>query len=172
MFLRCSARGHSVLSSLDGVHCTDQQWKSHHRRESAHRTAHTSPLSPYSHSLSRSIAHSPHNVIFCPPSHDASHFSSFLSTTSSPSLCLFAGPSVRSSLLPHTWLDASDNEVLLRRFDLDYAYGPCGGLSRRARWLRAQKLGLSPPQEVWDILSQLGKEEEGEKVVEGDVGGQ
>jgi hypothetical protein len=63
-------------------------------------------------------------------------------------------------------LDASDNEVVLRRFDLDYAYGPCGGLSRRARWKRAEKMGLNPPEDVWGILSQLDEEadEAGEAV--------
>ena len=41
--------------------------------------------------------------------------------------------SVRDGLLAGTWTDASDNEVLLRQFDLDYTYGPCGGLSRKER---------------------------------------
>ena len=61
----------------------------------------------------------------------------------------------RDLILPGTWTEASDNEVLLRQFDLDYAYGPCGGLSRKARWQRAQQLRLNPPQHVWDILQQL-----------------
>ena len=67
---------------------------------------------------------------------------------------------MRASVLPNTWTDASDNEVLLRQFDLDYAFGPCGGLSRRARWLRAAKMGLSPPQDVWDVLSQLDADDD------------
>ena len=69
---------------------------------------------------------------------------------------------VRASVLPGTWTDASDNELLLRRFDLDYAYGPCGGLSRRERWQRAKQLGLDPPQSVLDILSQLGDDADAE----------
>ena len=84
------------------------------------------------------------------------------------SCCLL---SVRASLLPNTWTDASDNEVLLRQFDLDYTYGPCGGLSRRARWKRAEKMQLNPPQHVWDILSQMDEEEEeGERGKRGEEG--
>ena len=82
--------------------------------------------------------------------------------------CVFPLPAVRASLLPNTWTDASDNEVLLRKFDLDYAFGPCGGLSRRARWKRAEKMGLHPPQHVWDILSQMDEEGEGEEKGEED----
>ena len=63
--------------------------------------------------------------------------------------------SARDSLLSGTWTDASDNEVLLRKFDLDYSYGPCGGLSRKARWQRAQHMQLNPPQHIWDILQQI-----------------
>lgn len=33
----------------------------------------------------------------------------------------------------------------MRQFDMNMAYGPCLGMSRRARWERAQRLGLNPP---------------------------
>ncbi|KAI7884802.1 hypothetical protein K492DRAFT_234551 [Lichtheimia hyalospora FSU 10163] len=46
----------------------------------------------------------------------------------------------------------SNEEILLRKFDLDYKYGPCVGLTRMERWLRAEKLGLNPPKEVKEQL--------------------
>ncbi|KAJ8659342.1 hypothetical protein O0I10_005057 [Lichtheimia ornata] len=46
----------------------------------------------------------------------------------------------------------SQEEILLRKFDLDYKYGPCVGLTRMERWLRAEKLGLNPPKEVKEQL--------------------
>ncbi|KAF4569555.1 hypothetical protein EYR40_008533 [Pleurotus pulmonarius] len=42
---------------------------------------------------------------------------------------------------------------ILRAFDLSYEYGPCVGVPRIQRWERANKLGLSPPQEVYEILT-------------------
>ncbi|PCH36398.1 hypothetical protein WOLCODRAFT_140394, partial [Wolfiporia cocos MD-104 SS10] len=41
---------------------------------------------------------------------------------------------------------------ILRSFDLSYEYGPCVGVSRLARWERAEALGLNPPAEVKEIL--------------------
>ncbi|KAI4310691.1 hypothetical protein MLD38_035648 [Melastoma candidum] len=49
-------------------------------------------------------------------------------------------------------VDHSKDEELLRDFDMNMAYGPCLGMSRAARWDRAQKLGLNPPKEVEVIL--------------------
>ncbi|KAK7319335.1 hypothetical protein RJT34_04054 [Clitoria ternatea] len=46
----------------------------------------------------------------------------------------------------------NDNEAVLRQFDLNMAYGPCLGMTRLARWERAQKLGLNPPQEIERLL--------------------
>ncbi|KAI8821404.1 DNA polymerase delta, subunit 4-domain-containing protein [Fimicolochytrium jonesii] len=40
----------------------------------------------------------------------------------------------------------------LKDFDLNYAYGPCVGLSRMERWERANKLELDPPKDVYYIL--------------------
>ncbi|XP_066893805.1 DNA polymerase delta subunit 4 isoform X2 [Kogia breviceps] len=41
---------------------------------------------------------------------------------------------------------------LLRQFDLAWQYGPCTGITRLQRWHRAEKMGLEPPQEVWQVL--------------------
>ena len=55
------------------------------------------------------------------------------------------------------------HDKVLRHFDLSSQYGPCIGIARHKRWLRAAGLGLNPPLEV---LAVLMKEEakEGEKV--------
>ncbi|SAL95506.1 hypothetical protein [Absidia glauca] len=37
-------------------------------------------------------------------------------------------------------------------FDLDYAFGPCVGLTRLQRWDRAVRLGLDPPQHIRKLL--------------------
>ncbi|XP_060939551.1 DNA polymerase delta subunit 4 [Limanda limanda] len=42
----------------------------------------------------------------------------------------------------------------LRQFDLDSKFGPCTGISRLQRWERAQFHGLSPPEEIRDLLLQ------------------
>ncbi|KAJ9101861.1 hypothetical protein QFC21_003201 [Naganishia friedmannii] len=41
---------------------------------------------------------------------------------------------------------------VLRVFDLSPQYGPCVGLTRLARWERAQQWGLEPPVEIREIL--------------------
>ncbi|KAL1328235.1 uncharacterized protein LOC107481589 [Arachis duranensis] len=48
--------------------------------------------------------------------------------------------------------DYSAGEAMLRQFDMNMAYGPCAGMTRTARWERAQKLGLNPPQEIEKLL--------------------
>lgn len=40
----------------------------------------------------------------------------------------------------------------LVRFDLDWNFGPCTGISRMERWQRAQTLDLMPPQDIKQIL--------------------
>lgn len=50
------------------------------------------------------------------------------------------------------------NEAALRQFDLQSTFGPCQGITRLQRWDRADKLGLSPPQHVRDLLMLLGGE--------------
>ncbi|KAL2343720.1 hypothetical protein Fmac_005005 [Flemingia macrophylla] len=44
------------------------------------------------------------------------------------------------------------SEVVLRQFDMNMAYGPCIGITRLARWERALRLGLNPPQEIETLL--------------------
>ncbi|XP_007518720.1 DNA polymerase delta subunit 4 [Erinaceus europaeus] len=41
---------------------------------------------------------------------------------------------------------------LLRQFDLAWQYGPCTGITRLQRWLRAEQMGLEPPPEVQQLL--------------------
>jgi len=43
-------------------------------------------------------------------------------------------------------------QTILKNFDNSYKYGPCVGLTRLARWQRAQRLGLKPPTEVFTLL--------------------
>uniref|UniRef100_A0A8C9P2E4 DNA polymerase delta subunit 4 n=1 Tax=Spermophilus dauricus TaxID=99837 RepID=A0A8C9P2E4_SPEDA len=41
---------------------------------------------------------------------------------------------------------------LLRQFDLAWQYGPCTGITRLQRWLRAEQMGLEPPPAVREVL--------------------
>ncbi|KAI1389052.1 DNA polymerase delta, subunit 4-domain-containing protein [Hypoxylon trugodes] len=43
-------------------------------------------------------------------------------------------------------------EKVLRYWDVSSQYGPCVGISRMKRWMRADKLGLNPPLEVLAVL--------------------
>ncbi|CAL3962492.1 unnamed protein product [Diplocarpon coronariae] len=52
-------------------------------------------------------------------------------------------------------------EKILRLFDMSSQYGPAIGNARRKRWVRAKKLGLSPPIEVLAVL--LREERKGTK---------
>jgi hypothetical protein len=45
-------------------------------------------------------------------------------------------------------------EVELRMFDLDARYGPFVGVDRVARWKRAERMGLDPPEHILHILTQ------------------
>ncbi|AWP06384.1 putative DNA polymerase delta subunit 4 [Scophthalmus maximus] len=42
----------------------------------------------------------------------------------------------------------------LLKFDLDWRFGPCTGISRLQRWERAKLHGLNPPEEIRDLLLQ------------------
>ncbi|KIH89188.1 DNA polymerase delta subunit 4 [Sporothrix brasiliensis 5110] len=44
------------------------------------------------------------------------------------------------------------SEKVLRHFDVSSHFGPCVGITRKSRWLRAQRLGLSPPIEVLAVM--------------------
>ncbi|KAI8468205.1 MAG: DNA polymerase delta subunit 4-like protein [Monoraphidium minutum] len=60
---------------------------------------------------------------------------------------------------PYTGLEPegiSEEEALLRTFDLTSKYGPCTGMSRLERWQRAARLGLEPPAEVGRVLEAAG----------------
>ncbi|KAH6966284.1 DNA polymerase delta, subunit 4-domain-containing protein [Fusarium venenatum] len=46
----------------------------------------------------------------------------------------------------------SQNERILRYFDVSSQYGPCIGMPRMQRWKRADRLGLNPPIEVLAVL--------------------
>ncbi|CAN1162587.1 DNA polymerase delta subunit 4 [Linum perenne] len=48
--------------------------------------------------------------------------------------------------------DVEKSEQVLREFDMNMAYGPCIGMTRLARWERAQRLGLNPPVHVKNLL--------------------
>ncbi|XP_021282928.1 LOW QUALITY PROTEIN: uncharacterized protein LOC110415562 [Herrania umbratica] len=48
--------------------------------------------------------------------------------------------------------DFDEQEEVLRQFDMNMAYGPCLGITRMARWERAQRLGLNPPKEIENLL--------------------
>ncbi|XP_033822361.1 DNA polymerase delta subunit 4 [Periophthalmus magnuspinnatus] len=48
----------------------------------------------------------------------------------------------------------------LKQFDLDWRFGPCTGISRLQRWERAQLHGLSPPQEIKELLLQSAQDVE------------
>ena len=52
-------------------------------------------------------------------------------------------------------------ERTLRLFDLDTRFGPTACISRRARWERADGLGLDPPREVLSLLAVPGVSQEG-----------
>ncbi|KAF5198120.1 polymerase delta [Thalictrum thalictroides] len=50
--------------------------------------------------------------------------------------------------------DYDEQEEVLRQFDMNMAYGPCIGLTRLARWERANKLGLNPPEHIEGLLKE------------------
>lgn len=43
-------------------------------------------------------------------------------------------------------------ECILRDFDLNLKFGPCCEISRSARWERAKRLGLCPPEEIVSLI--------------------
>ncbi|VFQ63264.1 unnamed protein product [Cuscuta campestris] len=57
-------------------------------------------------------------------------------------------------------VDYEENDNVLRQFDMNLVYGPCLGISRLARWERAKKFGLNPPNDLLSILEgkNTGKE--------------
>ncbi|KAK1431327.1 hypothetical protein QVD17_07784 [Tagetes erecta] len=61
------------------------------------------------------------------------------------------------ALVSHGSLDLQENrdanEEVLRQFDMNMVYGPCVGMKRIDRWNRASSLGLSPPDDVYRLLT-------------------
>ncbi|OAF59426.1 hypothetical protein VC83_04421 [Pseudogymnoascus destructans] len=55
----------------------------------------------------------------------------------------------------------STEEKILRYFDMSSQYGPCVGIPRRKRWLRAHRLGLAPPIETLAVLVKEDKKGKG-----------
>lgn len=45
-----------------------------------------------------------------------------------------------------------EHEEMVGQFDMNMAYGPCLGLTRLARWERARRLGLNPPEDIERLL--------------------
>ncbi|KAD4583957.1 hypothetical protein E3N88_21558 [Mikania micrantha] len=66
------------------------------------------------------------------------------------------------ALVVHGSLDLQENhdanEEVLRQFDMNMVYGPCVGMKRIDRWNRASSLGLSPPDDVYRLLTSTASE--------------
>lgn len=78
------------------------------------------------------------------------------STTASSAVPSIAALAKEARLHTIGWESESDEEVLLRKFDLQLAYGPMTGISRAQRWERAAAFGLNPPAYLWEILLAQG----------------
>lgn len=62
-------------------------------------------------------------------------------------------PSTRTDGCVNALVDPEDDvEAVLRQFDLELKFGPCTGMTRYERWMRAKSLGLDPPQDILDLL--------------------
>lgn len=59
---------------------------------------------------------------------------------------------IEESVIALSDQDLDDARELLRQFDMTFKYGPCVGIKRTARWKRAKRLELNPPEEVINIL--------------------
>jgi DNA polymerase delta subunit 4 len=56
------------------------------------------------------------------------------------------------------WENCTDKDIILKKFDLDMAFGPCIQISRLERWERAHNLGLNPPQVIKDLIGEKDQE--------------
>ncbi|KAL3858332.1 hypothetical protein ACJMK2_012926 [Sinanodonta woodiana] len=62
-----------------------------------------------------------------------------------------------SDVKPSSSKDGSRREreiSVLKQFDLTLDFGPCIGVTRLERWIRAEKHGLNPPKDVKELLEQ------------------
>ncbi|KAI5806736.1 DNA polymerase delta, subunit 4-domain-containing protein [Peziza echinospora] len=89
-----------------------------------------------------------------------SHITQYFNTTCLPPTARLTNPIHQK--------DLSRDEKILRHFDMTSAYGPCVGISRINRWLRAWRLGLKPPVEVLKVLVGVDEKVGGQK--EGKMG--
>ena len=48
------------------------------------------------------------------------------------------------------------DEQRLELFDADPDFGPCVGIGREKRWKNAERLGLSPPQDLIELIYSSG----------------
>lgn len=55
------------------------------------------------------------------------------------------------------WEDINGAELELRRFDLDPKYGPCTGITRKERYVRAVSFGENPGERVWQLIEAAEK---------------
>ncbi|XP_004504729.1 uncharacterized protein [Cicer arietinum] len=74
------------------------------------------------------------------------HAATFDSKVAKPS------PLLSRNANPDLQDEHNESESVLRQFDMNMVYGPCMGMTRLARWERATKLGLNPPQEIENLL--------------------
>ncbi|KAI7734028.1 hypothetical protein M8C21_026545 [Ambrosia artemisiifolia] len=77
------------------------------------------------------------------------------------------------ALVSHASLDLQENhdanEEVLRQFDMNTLYGPCVGMKRIDRWNRASSLGLSPPDDVYRLLTSAASEVSADSLWDGRV---
>lgn len=50
------------------------------------------------------------------------------------------------------YVGADQDEYRLEQFNANPDFGPCVGIGRERRWKNADKLGLSPPIDVLDLI--------------------
>eukprot|EP01134_Creolimax_fragrantissima_P000928 CFRG0928T1 len=52
---------------------------------------------------------------------------------------------------------SAEEACILKAFDLNSSYGPCVGITRRERWIRAQKFGKTPDPAILGILDRYSE---------------
>ncbi|KAL2916614.1 hypothetical protein HK105_203726 [Polyrhizophydium stewartii] len=62
-------------------------------------------------------------------------------------------PRIRSTPVATLLADRDALDARLRAFDLSSAFGPCVGISRLARWRRAARQRLAPPDDLGVLLA-------------------
>jgi hypothetical protein len=85
-----------------------------------------------------------------PPADRASPSITTSSSSAAPTIAQLAKEARQGTI---GWESEADEEVLLRKFDMNLSYGSCTGVTRLQRWERAQQNGLQPPQYIKDSTS-------------------